>query len=189
MTIELSSCGLIVKRFYCFGSYAFDSYIGFKFIWAIHDPSPAIVLRQVEPCVLVKLHWFQLGLLHMENTLTGRCIEINRALRGPMSFLHTNSYRIRATGGILEEFNVVASPESSIKKSGLVHCGGLTFSKGQTPTQLLPPSLPLLSGTGREKRLTRLWDEVKSGSLLVKYCCGQNILTLRKINSLLIKMD
>lgn len=32
VTVELSSCGLIVKRFSCFGSYAFDSYIGFKFI-------------------------------------------------------------------------------------------------------------------------------------------------------------
>lgn len=74
----------------------------------------------MEPCVLVELRWLQLGLLHMENTLTGRYIEINRALHGPMSFLHTMSYRIRANGGILEEFNAVASPECSVKN--LVSC-------------------------------------------------------------------
>lgn len=49
-----------------------------------HDP--VVVWRLVELCALVEPHWLQLGLLHIEDVLARRYIEINRALHSPVSF-------------------------------------------------------------------------------------------------------
>lgn len=40
----------------------------------------------MELCALVEPHWLRLGLLHVEDVLGGRYIEINRALHSPVSF-------------------------------------------------------------------------------------------------------
>lgn len=113
-----------MKRFPCFGSYAFDSYICFRFIRAIHSPHPAVVLGQVELCALVEPHWLQLGLLCIEVVLAGRYIEINRALHRPVSFPGYKESESEPVLGFLKLFNVVANSQSSVKN--LVQCSGVS---------------------------------------------------------------